>query len=87
MATTYDAQLTFAYDDLTTRNLNFSDVPSTALSQMKTKILQFNEDIGDGEQRATAFRETFISADGSPVAKISKAKYTITTEEVIYNGN
>lgn len=87
MAISYEAQLTLAYTDLATRNVNFTDVPSSAVSSMKAKIMTFNSDISGNTAAGTAYKETFISNDGAPVQKISKAKYTVTNEEVIYSGN
>ena len=85
MATTYNAQLTFEYDDGLTRNYNFTDMTTQALSALKGRVVAFNATLADSTQN-TPYRETFISDDGAPVKKISKAKYTATEEQVIYRG-
>lgn len=85
--TTYSAQLTFLYDDLATRNINFTDVDAEAIFSIKGNILSFNEAISAGGASSVAYKDTFTSDDGAPLNRISKAKYTRTTEEEIYNGN
>lgn len=85
MATTYSAQLTFEYDDALTRNYTFTDVTTSALSALKGRVVAFNATLADSTQNAP-YRETFVSDDGAPVKRISKAKYTSTEEQVIYRG-
>lgn len=85
--TTYGAQLTLAYTDMSTRNVSFTDVDVEALPDMADNIIAFNAAITAGGASAVAYQDTFISNDGAPIARISKAKYTATTEEVIYSGN
>lgn len=85
MATTYSAQLTFEYDDALTRNYTFTDVTTQALSALKGRVVAFNATLADSTQNAP-YRETFVSDDGAPVKRISKAKYTSTEEQVIYRG-
>ena len=85
--TTFTAQLTFLYDDLATRNINFTDVDDEAIFSIKGNILSFNEAIAAGGASSVAYKDTFTSDDGAPINRISKAKYTRTTEEEIYNGN
>ena len=88
MSASYSAQLTFQYNDMTTRNLNFDDVSSESIPTLKGKILEFNEALEtSGDAHGDAYKDTFTSDDGAPLSKISKAKYTVTEEEVIYNGN
>lgn len=88
MPATYSTQLTFQYDDMTTRNLNFDDVNSESIATLKGKILEFNEALAtSGDEHGDAYKDTFTSDDGSPLNKISKAKYTVTEEQVIYNGD
>lgn len=84
MATTYEAQVTMQYNDLTTRNVKFTDVQATALDDMKANIFAFNAAVADSATGA-AYKETFISDEGAPIVKINKAKYTITEESVIYS--
>lgn len=83
MATTNTATLKLEYDDGSTRNLTFDDVPTSALSSFKANVLTLNNTIADSVTGA-AYRETFISDAGSPIAKISGAKYTVTEETTIY---
>lgn len=85
MATTNTATLTLEYEDATTRNITFTDVATSVLGQIKGNVFDFNDNIADSVQ-GTAYRETFISDDGAPIRRISKAKYTVTDEEVIYRG-
>lgn len=84
MATTYEAQVTMQYSDLTTRNVNFTDVQASALSNMKANIFAFNTAVADSVTGA-AYKETFISDEGAPIVKINKAKYVATEEQVIYS--
>lgn len=86
MATSNSATLKLEYEDGSTRNLTFDEVPSSALQNMKSNILSLNGTIADSVTGA-AYRDTFISDEGSPIKKISGAKYTITESTVIYDGN
>lgn len=85
MATTNTATLQFEYDDGATRNVNFSEVPDSALPTIKARVIALNSTIADSVTGA-AYRDTFISDEGSPIKKIRSAKYTVTEEQVIYNG-
>lgn len=85
MATTNTATLTLEYTDATSRNVTFTDVDNNAIGQIKARAIALNATIADSVQGA-AYRETFISDNGAPINRISKAKYTITEEEVIYRG-
>lgn len=85
MATTNTATLTLEYDDASTRNLTFTDVATSALGNIKANVLALNTTIADTTAGAP-YKETFISDDGAPVKRISKAKYTVTEETVIYRG-
>lgn len=85
MATSISATLTLEYDDAATRNVTFNDVDMAALGTLKARVLELNTTIADSVQGA-AYQETFISDDGAPIRRISKAKYTVTEEEVIYRG-
>lgn len=83
MATTNSATLKFEYEDGNTRSITFEDVPTSALQNFKTNVLELNDTIADSVQGA-AYRETFISDDGAPLTKIAGAKYTVTEETTIY---
>lgn len=83
--TTNSINLTFEYEDGATRNYTFTDMNSTALANLKAQVLQFNTTVAD-QTAGAPYKETFISDDGSPIAKISKAKYTVSEEQVIYRG-
>lgn len=83
MATTNTATLKFEYDDGSTRSVTFDDVPTSALASFKANVLTLNSTIADSVTGA-AYRDTFISDEGSPIAKISGAKYTVTEETTIY---
>ena len=83
--TTNSISLTFEYDDKTTRNYTFTGMARSALAALKAQVLQFNATVADATTGA-AYKETFISDDGSPLEKISKAKYTVSEEQVIYRG-
>lgn len=85
MAVTNSATLTLEYADGTTRNLTFADVPTSALSGIKGRAVALNAVIADTVTGA-AYTDTFISDNGEPITKIKGAKYTITNEQVIYNG-
>lgn len=80
---TNGVSLTFEYTDGTTRNYNFTGMNSSALTNLKTNVLDMNVTLADSVAGA-AYHETFISDDGAPVKKINKAKYTVTEEQVIY---
>ncbi len=86
MTTTNSATLKFEYEDKSTRNITFDDVASEDLPNIKARVLAMNATIADSVTGA-AYKDTFISDDGSPIAKISAARYTITESTVIYNGN
>lgn len=83
--TTNAATITMEYTDKSTRNITFNDVTDSALSTFKGRVLNFNNTLTDSVQ-AAPYKETFISDDGYPIARISKAKYTVTEEQVIYRG-
>lgn len=85
MAVTNSVGLTFEYEDNTTRNYNFSGMSESALENLKSNVLAMNVTLADSVAGA-AYHETFISDNGEPVRRISKAKYTVTEEQVIYNG-
>ena len=73
------------YDDGTTRNYTFTGMATTTLGDLKTRVLAMNETLADDTEGAP-YHDTFVSDDGSPIRRISKAKYTITEEQVIYRG-
>lgn len=83
--TTNTIGLTFEYGDKTTRNYTFTGMDINALDRLKSRVLTLNTTLADSVAGA-AYHETFISDDGSPVARISKAKYTVAEEQVIYRG-
>lgn len=85
MAVTNSATLTLEYTDGTTRNLTFADVPTAALTGIKSRAIALNATIADTVTGA-AYTDTFISDDGAPISRIKGAKYTVTEETVIYNG-
>jgi len=85
LATTNTAVLTFEYDDASTRNITFNDVDTNALGNIKARVIAMNTTLADSTQGAP-YRETFISDDSAPIKRISKAKYTVTEETVIYRG-
>ena len=85
MATTNAIGLTFEYADGTTRNYNFTGMANSALENLKSNVRTLNTTLEDSVAGA-AYHETFISNDGAPVTKISKAKYSVTEEQVIYRG-
>lgn len=85
MATTNSATLTLEYADATSRSVTFNDVDSSALANIKSRAMALNTTLADSVAGA-AYHETFISNDGAPIKKISKAKYTVTEEQVIYRG-
>lgn len=77
--------LTFEYTDGTTRNYNFTGMNNSALENLKSRVMTMNTTLADSVAGA-AYHETFISDDGAPVKRVSKAKYTMTEEQVIYRG-
>lgn len=85
MATTNTATLTLEYEDATTRSVTFNDVSTSALGNIKANAITLNATIADSVTGA-AYKETFISDEGAPIKRISKAKYTTTEETVIYRG-
>lgn len=85
MATTNSIGLTFEYDDGTSRTYTFTGMADNALTNLKTRVLAMNTTLADNTQNVP-YRDTFVSDDGAPVKQISKAKYTVTEEQVIYRG-
>lgn len=85
MAITTSAGLTFEYEDGTTRNMTFNDIDASTIGGLKDRAIALNATIADPTTGA-AYKETFVSDGGSPVVRISKAKYTMTEETVIYRG-
>lgn len=79
MSTSNDVMLTMTYEDATTRNITFKNVPNSNLGGVKNKVKAINSNM------STNFKGTFISENGSPVLKIGKAQVIQTTEEVIYS--
>jgi hypothetical protein len=57
----------------------------STLSGLKNRVLAMNGTIAD-ETTGAPYKETFVSDDGQPLKRISKAKYTIAEEQVIYRG-
>lgn len=83
MATTNTATLKIEYEDGSTRSISFESVPTSVLASFKANVLALNATIADSNT-GVAYKDTFISDDGSPIAKISGAKYTVTEETTIY---
>lgn len=79
MATTRQVVLTLAFRDATDRNFKFNGVASTALPDVKDKVLAINENMPE------YFAKTFVSDNGADCIMISAAKIIVTEEEVIYN--
>lgn len=77
--------LTFEYDDNNTRNYTFTGMDNAALMNLKARVIELNATLADSVAGA-AYHETFISDDGAPVKKVSKAKYSVMEEQVIYRG-
>lgn len=85
MATTNTVGLTFEYEDGLTRNYNFTGMATSTLETLKTRVKALNTTIAD-QTAGAPYKETFISDEGQPVRRISKAKYTVSEEQVIYRG-
>jgi len=85
LATTNSVGLTFEYDDATTRNYTFTGMATSTLETLKSRVMTLNSTLADSVAGA-AYHDTFVSDDGAPVKRISKAKYTVTEEQVIYRG-
>lgn len=83
MATTNTATLKFEYEDGNERSITFEEVPTSALQNFKANVMTLNATIADSVQGA-AYKDTFVSDDGAPIAKIIGAKYTVTEETTIY---
>lgn len=83
MATTNTATLKFEYEDGNQRSITFEEVPTSALQNFKANVMTLNATIADSVQGA-AYKDTFVSDDGAPIAKIIGAKYTVTEETTIY---
>ena len=77
--------LTFEYNDNETRNYTFTGMTTSTLSGLKARVINFNNTLSDVTLGAP-YKETFISDYGEPVTRISKAKYTVAREQVIYRG-
>lgn len=85
MATTNSIVLTPEYEDGTTRNYTFTGMDNNALANLKSQVLALNTTLADSVAGA-AYHDTFVSEGGSPIKRISAAKYIVTEEQVIYNG-
>lgn len=85
MATTNTVGLTFEYEDGLTRNYNFTGMATSTLETLKARVKALNTTIAD-QTLGAPYKETFISDEGQPVRRISKAKYTVSEEQVIYRG-
>ena len=83
MATTNTATLKFEYEDGNERSITFEEVPTSALQNFKANVMTLNATIADSVQGA-AYKDTFVSDDGAPIARIIGAKYTVTEETTIY---
>lgn len=77
--------LTMEYDDGTTRNYTFTGMATSTLENLRPRVLSLNTTLADSVAGA-AYHDTFVSDDGAPIRRISKAKYTVTEEQVIYRG-
>lgn len=77
--------LTMEYDDGTTRNYTFTGMETSTLENLRPRVLSLNTTLADSVAGA-AYHDTFVSDDGAPIRRISKAKYTVTEEQVIYRG-
>lgn len=85
MATTNTVGLTFEYEDGLTRNYNFTGMATSTLETLKARVKALNTTIAD-QTAGAPYKETFISDEGQPVRRISKAKYIVSEEQVIYRG-
>lgn len=68
------------YQDGTTRNYTFEGVADSVLPDVVDKIKAINA------APSSAFHQTFVSNDGSPVLRIGSGQITSTEETVIYTG-
>lgn len=83
------------FSDLSTRAYSLPNVASSDLLWVKSKVVQLNK-VFDGEPGgisaavvtyAENMKNTFVSSNGAALSRISKASFTVTEEEVIYNVN
>lgn len=85
MATVNSVKIKLAYEDATSRLYTFNGVEQTALSGVKTRVININDSLESGT--AEAFANTFVSAAGAKCKMISQAQIIKTEQEVIYNAS
>lgn len=73
--------LKLAYQDATSRNYTLSGVSTTAISQIKNKVIAINANMPEN------FARTFVSDIGARCVMISSARLVTTEEEVIYSAS
>lgn len=73
------------YEDGQTRSYTFTGMETSTLEGLKARVKTFNTTVADQTEGAP-YKETFISDEGGQLRRISKAKYTVTEEQVIYRG-
>ena len=80
---TNDVIVTLLFNDNSTRNIVFEDVPNEDVVNVKAKIKEIN---ANANNEYANFYQTFISDDGAAFLKIESCKIVSTQEEVIYSG-
>lgn len=78
MALTYEIKLTAVYEDYTSRTYTFGTTNVEALGTVKTRAKALNANVPN------YVKETFISDDGEPFARISAASITAKEETIVY---
>ena len=79
--TTNKVNIMLSYGDATSRTVSFNKVKEEEIPNISARVQAINANMSD------AFKTTFRSTDGSPVASIGKAQLITTEEEVIYSAN
>lgn len=78
MALTYEIKLTAVYEDYTSRTYTFGTSDAQALNNVKARVKALNANVPN------YVKETFISDDGEPFARISAASITLKDETIVY---
>ena len=87
MATVNNVKITMAYQDATKRSYTFTGVAAANLSDVKTNVLSFNNELAEETATGEEIAGTFVSANGSPCKMITEAKIISIDQEVVYSAS
>lgn len=75
--------VTLLYEDDSTRNYTFEDIPDSELPNLKARIQAINT---NANNEYANFYQTFVSDDGERVTSIIGCQIATISEEVVYGG-